>query len=108
MPGEQKFADSLSLLLQAENQATGPLAVHKVSDKFVRFVAVTATLCAMMTRAIEEVSAEDEEFSELCHHIKSGTWRDGQLKQYISVASELSVMGKLILSGTRKLWHLAK
>ena len=63
MPGEQNIADSLSRLLQAENQA-GPLAVLKVS-------------------------AEDEEFSELHHCIKSGTWKDGQLKQYVSVASKL-------------------
>ena len=68
LPGKQNSADSLSRLLQAENQA-GPSTVHKVSDEFVRFVAVTATLCTMMTCKIEEVSAEDEEFSEL-HHFK--------------------------------------
>ena len=55
----------------------------------------------MTTRELEEVSAEDEEFSELRHRIKSGTWRDGQLKQYISEASELCVIGKVILRGTR-------
>ena len=43
--------------------------MHKVSDEFVRFLTVTATLCTMMTCKIEEVSAEDEEFSEL-HHFK--------------------------------------
>ena len=45
-------------------------------------MAVTTTPRTMMTRKIEEVSAEDEEFSELSHRIKSRTWRDGQLKQY--------------------------
>ena len=55
----------------------------------------------MTTRELEEVSAVDEEFSELRHRIKSGTWRDGQLKQYISKDSELCVIGKLILRGTR-------
>ena len=56
LPGEQNIADSLSHLLQAENQA-GPSAAHKVSDEFVRFVAVTASPCSMMTHDIEEVSA---------------------------------------------------
>ena len=72
LPGEQNIADSLSRLLKAENQA-GPSAGHKVSDEFVRFVAVNATPRAMMTREIEKVSAEDEEFSELLHRIKTGT-----------------------------------
>ena len=34
---------------------------HKISDDFVKFVAVTATPRAMTTREIEEASAEDEE-----------------------------------------------
>ena len=100
LPGEQNIANSLSRLLKAENQA-GPSAGHKVSGEFVRFVAVNATPRAMMTREIEKVSAEDEEFSELLHRIKTGTWRDGQLKQYISVASERCLPGKLIARGTR-------
>ena len=64
LPGEQNIADSLSRLLKAG---------HKISDEFVTFVAVTATPRAMMTREIEKVSAEDEEFSELRHRIKTGT-----------------------------------
>ena len=55
----------------------------------------------MTTREIEEASAEDEEFSELRNCIMRGTWRNDQLKQYIPVASELCVIGKLILRGTR-------
>ena len=42
LPGQQNILDSLSRLLHAENQA-GPLAVHKASDEFVRFVAATGT-----------------------------------------------------------------
>ena len=55
----------------------------------------------MTTREIEEASAEDEEFTELRNCIMRGTWRNDQLKQYIPVASELCVIGKLILRGTR-------
>ena len=82
------------------NQVDSTVA-HKVSDVFVRFVAVTSTPGAMTTREIEEASAEDEEFSELRNCIMRGTWRNDQLKQYIPVASELCVIGKLILRGTR-------
>ena len=82
------------------NQVDSTVA-HKVSDVFVRFVAVTSTPRAMTTREIEEASAEDEEFSELRNCIMRGTWRNDQLKQYIPVASELCVIGKLILRGTR-------
>ena len=100
LPGEKNIADSLSCLLQEENQADSTVA-HKVSDVFVRFVAVTSTPRAMTTCEIEEASAEDEEFSELRNCIMRGTWRNDQLKQYIPVASELCVIGKLILRGTR-------
>jgi len=42
LPGEQNIADPLSRLLQVNKQAESSSA-HKVSDEFVRFVAVTAT-----------------------------------------------------------------
>ena len=83
LPGEQNIADSLSRLLQEENQA------------------VTSTPRAMTTREIEDASAEDEGLSELRNCIAGATGRKDQLKQYIPVASELCVIGKLILRGTR-------
>ena len=57
LPGEQNIADSLSRLLKAEKWPKQSSA-HKVSDEFVRFVAVTATPQAITTREIEESSAE--------------------------------------------------
>ena len=53
LPGEQNIADPLSRLLHASGQVESSSA-HKVSDEFVRFVAVTATPQAMTTREIEE------------------------------------------------------
>ena len=100
LPGNQNIADPLSRLLQADEQAE-PSSAHKVSDEFVRFVAVTATPQAMTTREIEEASAEDREFVELRQCIKDGNWKGDQHKQYIPVCSELCVIGKLILRGTR-------
>ena len=52
LPGEQNIADPLSRLLHAKEQAESSSA-HKVSDEFVRFVAVTTTPQAMTTREIE-------------------------------------------------------
>ena len=100
LPGEQNIADPLSRLLQSDEQAESSTA-HRVSDEFVRFVAVTATPRAMTTREIEEASAEDGEFVALRHCIKHGNWRGDQHKQYIPISSELCVIGKLILRGTR-------
>ena len=100
LPGEQNIADPLSRLLHANEQAESSSA-HKVSNEFVRFVAVTATPQAMTTREIEEASSEDREFVELRQHIKEGNWKGDRHKQYIPVCGELCVIGKLILRGTR-------
>ena len=100
LPGEQNIAVPLSRLLHANDQAESSSA-HKVSDEFVRFVAVTATPQAMTTREIEEASSEDKEFAELHQHIKEGNWKGDQHKTYILVCGELCVIGKLILRGTR-------
>ena len=100
LPGEQNIADPLSRLSQTKGPAK-PSSAHKVSDDFVRFVAVTATPKAMTTREIEEASAEDDEFVELRACVNSGNWKGDKLKQYVPVSSELCVIGKLILRGTR-------
>ena len=100
LPGEQNIAGPLSRLSQTEGPAK-PSSAHKVSDDFVRFVAVTATPKAMTTREIEDASAEDEEFVELRACVNSGNWKGDKLKQYVPVSSELCVIRKLILRGTR-------
>ena len=100
LPGEQNIADPLSRLLQENKQAESSSA-HKVSDEFVRFVAVTATPRAMTTREVEEALSKDKEFVELRQCIRNGNWKGDQHKQYILVCSELCVIGKLILRDTR-------
>ena len=62
---------------------------------------MTATPRAMTTREVEEASSEDREFVELRQFIRNGNWKGDQHKQYIPVCSELCVIGKLILQGTR-------
>ena len=72
LPGGQNIADPLSHLSQTEGPVKTSLA-HKISDDFVKFVAVTATPKAMTTREIEEASAEDEELIELRACIDEGS-----------------------------------
>lgn len=100
LPGEQNIADPLSRLQHANGRA-GSSSAHEVSDEFVRFVTATATPQAMTTREIKEASSEDREFEEVHQYIKDGNWKGDQHKQYVPVCSELCVIGKLILRGTR-------
>ena len=100
LPGEKNIADLLSRLLQENKQAESSSA-HKVSDEFIRFVAMTASPRSMTTREVEEASSEDREFVELRQCIRNGNWKGDQHKQYIPVCSELCVIGKLIFRGTR-------
>ena len=100
LPGGQNIADPLSRLSQTEGPMKTPLA-HKISDDFVKFVAVTATPKAMTTREIEEGSAEDEELIELRACVDEGSWKGDKLKQYLPVSGELCAIGKLVLRGTR-------
>ncbi len=55
----------------------------------------------MTTREIERASAEDNELSELRRCITTNQWESTQCKKYIPVSSELCVIGKLVLRGTR-------
>ena len=100
LPGGQNIADPLSHLSQTEGPVKTSLA-HKISDDFVKFVAVTATPKAMTTREIEEASAEDEELIELRACIDEGSWKGDKLKQYLPVSGELCAIGKLVFRGTR-------
>ena len=100
LPARQNIADPLSRLPQPVRPAKTSLA-HKISDDFIKSVAVTATPKAMTTHEIEEASAEDKELVELRACIDEGRWKGDKLKQYLPVSGELCVIGKFILRGTR-------
>ena len=88
--------------MQISSRRTGkPSSAQKISDDFIKFVAVTATPKAMTTRDIEEALAEDEEFVEFRACINNENWKGDKLKQYVPVSGELCVIGKFILKGTR-------
>ena len=95
IPGKTNIADSLSRLT---SKAEKP---DLRTENYIRYVAVSATPRAMSTREIEEASAKDEELSNLrkCH--RENRWNGLQNKRYLLVRDEISLIGKLVLRGTR-------
>ena len=73
-----------------------------MQKSFVRFVAEASTPAAMSVREVEEESWVDSEASQLSQCITTGEW-DNASPQYKPVRNELSVLGKLVLRGTRLL-----
>ena len=95
IPGKTNIADSLSRLT---SKTTEP---DSETEEYVRYVAESATPKAMSTREIEEASAVDPELSNLrkCH--RENKWNNLQNKRYLLIRNEISVIGKLVLRGTR-------
>lgn len=65
----------------------------------MRFVAVNVTPKALMTRTVEEAATADEELRKVRHAIQYGCF--DECKSYGPIISELSVIGHLVLRGTR-------
>ena len=103
-PGPKSIADSLSRLVSSEE--SGSKHSSQVED-YVRFVAVLATPSAMMTREVEEASAEDEELSAI-RCIDGESWDQLTYKQFIPCSGELCMIGQLILRGSRIIVILKK
>ena len=101
IPGKQNIADPLFRLSQPRETVQPSKPPPNDADEFVKFVAVTATPKAMTTREIERALSEDDELSELRRCITTNQWESTQCKKYIPVSSELCVIGKLVLRGTR-------
>ena len=64
--------------------------VHQ-NQWYVRFIAENVTPCALM----------DQELSNVRECIQKRQWETLENKRYLMVRSELSVIGKLVLRGTR-------
>ena len=94
IPGPQNIADPLSRLVKGECRDTANEA-----DDYVRFVAVSATPKAMSTRELEEASGNDEELQNVRDAIQTGNFV--KCRAYMAIASELCVVGQLVLRGTR-------
>ena len=97
VPGKQNIADPLSRLGKGKG-----VCMNDDAEEFIRFVAETSTPAAMSVQEVEEESRLDPEISQLRECITTGEW-DNAPTQYKAVRSELSILGKLVLRGTRLL-----
>ena len=94
-PGPQNIADALSRLTQ-EGSNEG----RNVAEEYIRYVAENAAPRAIPIQEIEEASAEDDEITMLRKCVQTNDW-DGVEPVFKAVRNELTVLGKLVLRGTR-------
>lgn len=90
LPGEQNIADPLSRLLHANEQAESSSA-HKVSDEFVRFVAVTATPQAMTTCEIKKPHQRTESLRNCVSTLET------EIGKVISISSTYQYVANCVL-----------
>ena len=71
------------------------------SDEYVKFITHESTPVAMTMCEIKRVSDHDLELIAVRECLLNGKWDKLTYKEYLLVCSELSVIGKLLLRGTR-------
>ena len=91
VPGKENIADTLSRLTR--HKASSDLSSE--AEEYVRLVREKATPQPLSTREIERASHVDEELSNV------RKWHKLENKRYLLVRNELSIIGKLVLRGTR-------
>ena len=94
-PGPQNIADALSRLTQEISNES-----KNVAEECIRYVAENAAPRAIPIQEIEEASAEDEEIAMLRKCVQTNDWAVGE-PAFKAVRNELTVLGKLVLRGTR-------
>ena len=94
-PGPQNIADALSRLTQE-----GPNEGKNVAEEYIRYVAENAAPRAIPIQEIEEASARDDEITMLRKCVQTNDWTVGD-PAFKAVRNELTVLGKLVLRGTR-------
>ena len=93
-PGPKNIADPLSRLVSSMENVSKR---SSQAEEYVRFVAVSATPSAMMTREVEEASAADEELSAVRQCISGKLWDQLVYKRYLPCSGELCTIRKLVL-----------
>ena len=94
--GKTNIADCLSRLTQIKTEKS---RVSRVAEDYIMFMTVNAVPGALTKHDIEVASVKDTEIRNLRHAIWDNYW--DEVPEYKHVRSELSVLGKLVLSGTR-------
>ncbi|XP_050958284.1 uncharacterized protein K02A2.6 [Labeo rohita] len=80
-------------------QRKGQQTHEHEAEEYIKFVAVNATPSLLTTRTVEEASATDNELRRVRQAIQTGDF--SECKSYTPIANELSVIGQLVLRGTR-------
>ena len=91
----ENIADALSRLVRQE-----PTKAGRRDDEYVRAVTLQSVPVAMNIQEIEKASAEDSELQVVRKCLVSGDWAPAP-KHYLSVRTELTFIGHVILRGTR-------
>ena len=73
--------------------------VSRVAEDYIMFMTVNVVPGALTAHDIEEALVKDTEIRNLRHAIWDNYW--DEVPEYKHVRSELSVLGKLVLIGTR-------
>ncbi|XP_022808781.1 uncharacterized protein K02A2.6-like [Stylophora pistillata] len=95
MPSRKSIADALSRLKKI------PASDKSVEDDgYARMIALHVVPAAMRIKEIEQVSAQNSELQALRNCLIEGKW-DNAAEQYLPVRNELTVIGQIILRGTR-------
>lgn len=96
-PGKTNIADALSRLNNSKSVDT-----HGENQDIVYSIAKMSTPHAMSTKEIERESENDPELKIIRECIKTGNWDPAKhLTSYTCVRNELTIIGQLILRGTR-------
>ena len=64
-------------------------------------IAEESTPMVLKAKEVECASEEDPELSSVRQYIQSGDWSQCKMPHFMCVKSELCVLGKLVLRGTR-------
>ena len=94
-PGPQNIADALSRLTQEISNES-----KNVTEEYIRYVAENVAPRAIPIQVIEEASVEDEEIAMLRKCVQTNDWTVAE-PVFKAVRNELTVLGKLVLRGTR-------
>ena len=94
-PGPLNIADALFRLTQEISNES-----KNVAEEYIRYVAENAAPRAIPIQEIEEASAEDEEIAMLRTCVETNDWTVGE-PAFKAVRNALTVLGKLVLRGTR-------
>ena len=94
-PGPQNIADTLCRLTHEISNES-----KNVAEEYIRYVPENAAHKAIPIQEIEKASAEDKEITMLRKCIQTNDWTVGE-PIFKAVRNELTVLGKLVLRGTR-------